>query len=350
MGKLTRREFLKGTAAGIGIYGTTSIPLTAFAEEAPNKSRVVIVTSPNVIVDKNSNINTPSKLGMELVGEADPSIDQKVLNSMVAEGIKAFTGEKTETAAWKKLFKPNDVVGIKVNCLFSIGASTHPEIIASLIAGLRSIGIPANNIIVWDRNNREMKSAGFVINSGGSGVQCYGTEDDYDAEPTQMGSFRGRLSKILTQKITALINVPILKDHSISGITCAMKNHYGSHKNPGDHHANGCDPYLADLNSIPAIREKTRLIVCDAIKPQCHGGPGYKPDFVWEYKSLLFGADPVALDYIGWQIIEKRRAEIGKKPLAQEGRPTKFIDTASLKGLGTNDPARIETIKKQIIV
>lgn len=350
MWKLTRREFLKGAAAGIGIYGAASASLGAIAEETSKKSRIVVVTSPNIIVDRDKNTNTPSKLGMGSVGEVDPSLDQKVLNSMVAEGIKAFTGEKTESAAWKKLFKPNDIVGIKVNCLFSVGASTHPEVVASLIAGLRSAGIPAANIIVWDRNNREMKSAGFVINNSGSGVQCYGTEGNYEDEPTQMGSFNGRLSKILTQKITALINVPILKDHSISGITCAMKNHYGSHNNPGDHHANGCDPYLADLNSIPAIREKTRLIVCDAIRPQCHGGPGYRPDFVWEYKSLLFATDPVALDFMGWQIIEKRRAEIGRKPLVQEGRPTKFIETAASKGLGTNDPTKMEIIRKVVNV
>jgi len=346
--KVTRRDFLKGAAAtGVGVVGMSAVPLDLFAKTQPDKSRVAVVSAPNLLVERDRNTNTPSRLGMSSVGEVDATIDQKVLNKMVDEGIKAITGKNDSVAAWKALFKPSDVVGIKVNCLFGVGASTHPEVIAAIIAGLKSANVPEQNIIVWDRNDREMRSAGFVINRG-DGVQCYGTGDDYEPEPTECGSFRGRLSKILTQKITALINVPILKDHSMSGITCALKNHYGSHNNPGDHHGNGCDPYMADLNNVAAIREKTRLIICDAIKPQCNGGPGYKPNFVWEHKTLLFSTDPVAVDYTGWQIIEARRAEIGRKPLAEEGRPVRFIQTAASKGLGRNDPAKIEVINRTV--
>lgn len=343
---VTRRQFIKGVA-GVAAAGVSGLPLDLLADGASGKSRVVVVSCPSLLVNREGNTSTPSRLGMVSVGEVDSSIDQKLLNMMMSEGIKALTGQETDVAGWKKLFKPTDVVGIKVNCLFGIGASTHPEVVASIIAGLKSAGIPDENIIVWDRNDREMRAAGFAINRD-AGVKCHGTEGEYEEEPTENGSFRGKLSKILTRKITALVNVPILKDHSISGVTCAMKNHYGSHNNPGDHHGNGCDPYMADLNSVPAIREKTRLIVCDAIKPQCNGGPGYKPNFVWEHKALLFSADPVAMDYTGWQIIEARRAEIGRKPLAEEGRPPRFIETAASKGLGTNDPAKIEMINRVV--
>ena len=347
MVKISRREFLRGAAVTGAVAGAGMLPLEAFG--APNgKSRVVIVTSDKVLVDPATNASTVSKLGMASVGEVDPAVDQSVLNSMLASGIRAFTGASSEAAAWKKLFKPSDVVGIKVNALFRVNASTHPEVVASIIAGLKLAGVKEENIIVWDRNDRELTQGGFAINRSGKGVACYGTEGEYEAEPTKQGSFNGKLSRILTEKITALINVPILKDHSISGVTCAMKNHYGSHNNPGDHHANGCDPYLADLNSIQAIKDKTRLIVCDAIKPQCHGGPGYKPNFAWEHKTLLFAGDPVAMDYTGWQILEARRAEIGRKPFAEEGRPTRFIETAASKGLGTNDPASIELVKREV--
>ncbi len=342
--RLSRREFLKGAAAtGVGLVGASVISLDTHA--ADGRSRIVIVNSPKAIVPSGG--STAKGLGMASVGDADPTLDQGTVNKMLAQGMQSFTDTKSEAAAWKKLFKPSDVVGIKVNCLFAKNASTHPEVVASIIAGLKLAGVKPDNIIVWDRNDREMIRAGYAINRK-AGVQVYGTESEYDAEPTKQGSFNGKLSKIVTEKITALINVPILKDHSISGVTCAMKNHYGTHVNPGDHHGNNCDPFLADLNAIPAIKDKTRLIICDALRPLCNGGPGCKPEFLWDHKTLLISADPVAMDHQGWQIIEARRTEIGLKPLADVGRPTKFIVTAASKNLGTNDPARMDIIRKTV--
>ena len=343
--KFSRRQFLKSAAiTGVGVYGAAALPLDVMAASDAQKSKVVVVASPSVLVDPETNKNTQAKWG---IGQSDKSIETRIASEMLLAGVRAFTGAGSDAAAWKKLFKPSDVVGIKVNCLFAKGASTHPEVVSCIIGGLKLAGVKDENIIIWDRNDRELTRAGYVINRG-AGIKCYGTEDEYEAEPTKIGSFSGRLSKILTEKITALVNVPILKDHNMCGITCAMKNHYGSHHNPGDHHRNGCDPFLAELNSIPAIREKTRLIVCDALKPLAHGGPGAKPEFVWEYRSLLIGADPVALDYQGSRIIEARRREIGLPLLAESGRPPKFIATAASMGLGTNDPARIEIIRKTV--
>lgn len=343
MVKISRRDFLKGTAAtGVGICATM-LPFEVSAGE--DESRLVIVSSTGVLA--NSNGVSPMSLGMDSVGESDTTINQSVLNSMLGQGMQGFTDTRSEAAAWKKLFEPSDIVGIKVNCLFARGASTHPEVVASIIAGLKLAEVTAENIIVWDRNDREMTRAGFLINRD-AGVKVYGTEGDYEAEPTAVGSFKGRLSNILTKKITALINVPVLKDHSMTGITCAMKNHFGSHNNPGEHHGNGADPFLAELNSIPAIREKTRLIVCDALKPICNGGPGFMPDFVWDYCSLMIATDPVAMDYQGWQIIEARRKEVGLPTLADSGRPTKFLATAASMGLGTDDPSKIEIVHRTI--
>ena len=345
MTRLSRRDFLKGAAvAGAGISAGV-LPIEALS--APNgKSRIVIVKGDRVLGEANA--STVSGLKMASVGQVDPTVNQSVLNSMLSAGMKAYTGLPSEAAAWKKLFRPTDVVGIKVNTLFRVGASTHPELAASIIAGLKIAGVKEENIIVWDRNDRELTQSGFVINRGGTGVACYGTEGEYEPERTTVGSFSGKLSTILTKKITALINVPIVKDHSISGVTCAMKNHYGTHDNPSAHHGNNCDPFLAELNSIPAIREKTRLIVCDALKPLANGGPGYKPEFAWECRSIMIGADPVAVDYQAWQMIEERRKEMDLKPLAESGRPTKFIQTAASMGIGTNDPAKIEIIGKTV--
>ena len=55
---------------------------------------------------------------------------------------------------------------------------------------------------------------------------------------------------------------------------------------------------------------------------------------------LLVSQDPVALDYTGWQIIERKRAEKGLKTLEGEERAPHYIATAADNEhrLGTNDP------------
>lgn len=267
---------------------------------------------------------------------------------MVSQGMQAFTGKKSDTDAWKKLFKSSDVVGIKVNSFCGKRASTHPEVVVPVIAGLKLAGVKEENIIVWEWLDRHLVSGGFRINRSDKGVRCYGTENEFEEEPATAGSFSGRLSKILTRQITALINIPILKDHNGAGITCVMKNHYGSFPNPGDYHGNNCDPFIAELNSIPAIRTKTRLIICDALKPVANGGPNGDPRYIWEHGAIHIGADPVAHDYLGWQVIEARRKEMGLRSLADSGRAPKSIATGASMGLGTNDPAQMEIIRKTV--
>ncbi|HIE52925.1 MAG TPA: DUF362 domain-containing protein [Armatimonadetes bacterium] len=323
--KLTRRDFLRKSATwgaiawGLGEYG-----LPASAAPA-GRAKVVLVKDPRVLRG----------------GKIDPS----VVEEMLRRGILALSGAKSVEEAWRSFFRPKDVVGLKLNCLFGPGASTHPEVTMAVVKGVQLAGVKPENILLWDRSDGDLRKSGYRLNRAGPGVQCYGTGGDYEPEVTRHRSFHGRLSKILTRKITALINVPILKDHRIAGITAAMKNHYGSFNNPNEHHDNNCDPYIADLNSLPVIQEKTRLIVCDALQPIPEGGPRFSPRFRWDYAGLLLSTDPVALDYCGWRIIEERRREVGLRPLKQVGRPPRQLASAAKLGLGTNDPHRIELVQ-----
>ena len=176
---------------------------------------------------------------------------------------------------------------------------------------------------------------------GGNRVQCYGTDRvGYEEDLVAYGSVGSRLSKILTQRSNVLINVPVLKDHDGAGVTIALKNMYGVIHNPNKYHPNGCDPYVADLNMLPEIRTRMRLTICDATTAMYEGGPAYKPEHSWKYNALLVSQDPVALDYTGWQIIERKRAEKGLKTLDAEDRAPHYIATAADKEhrLGTNDP------------
>jgi uncharacterized protein (DUF362 family) len=183
---------------------------------------------------------------------------------------------------------------------------------------------------------------------GGGRVQCYGTDQlNYEEDLAAWGSVGSRLSKILTQRTNVRINLPVLKDHDGAGVTIGMKNMYGVIHNPNKYHPNGCNPFVADVNMLPEIRTRLRLTICDATTAMYEGGPAYKPESSWRFNRLLVSQDPVALDYTGWQIIERKRAENGLKTLAAEGRSPAYLATAADKDhcLGTCDPRRISVVE-----
>jgi uncharacterized protein (DUF362 family) len=239
-------------------------------------------------------------------------------------------------------------VAIKVNALAGKGLSTHLTLVLAICERLQQAGARAGDITVWDRDTSEMEHAGFTVNTAADRVQCYGTDRvGYEDDLVEYGSVGSRLSRILTQRCDLLINVPVLKDHDGAGVTIAMKNLYGAIHNPNKFHPNGCDPYIADLNMLPEIRSRMRLVLCDAITAQYEGGPGYKPQYAWPYNGLLVAQDPVALDYTGWQIIERKRAEMGLKSLAADGRAPHYIATAADKEhrLGVDVPGKIALLE-----
>jgi uncharacterized protein (DUF362 family) len=140
----------------------------------------------------------------------------------------------------------------------------------------------------------------------------------------------------------------VLKDHSLAGLAGGMKNYYGAIHNPNKYHDNRCNPHVADINALPAIREKNRLTIMDCLNVQYHGGPAYNPGFLERYGGLILGSDPVAVDFVALSVLEKIRSAHGRPPLAREGREPAWIQTAAKKeyGLGNASWDRIELIEK----
>lgn len=231
--------------------------------------------------------------------------------------------------AWKKLVSRQDVVGLKVNALAGAGLSTHRELVDAICERLQQAGVRAENIIIWDRLNRDLERAGYSIHLNGARPRCYGNDvAGYSEEIYEHGQVGSRLSRIVTERCTALINVPILKDHGIVGVSVGMKNFFGAIDNPNKYHDAVGDPYVADVNMLAPIRNKLRLIICDALTAQYEGGPPFMEQWSWPLNSLLLSTDMVAIDRIGWEIIENKRKEAGRPPLKQAGREPRYIITA----------------------
>lgn len=257
-----------------------------------------------------------------------------------------ITGTSSVSAAWQSLFSGNETVGIKLSCLPGMPLSSSKGLVMAIVDGLLAAGVKEENIYIWERTGSELENAGFKISH--IGINIVGTDyysnAGYSENIEISGSVGTCFSKIM-ERVDALISVPVLKDHDIAGVSIGMKNFYGAIYNPNKFHGNRCDPYVADLCSHPMIKDKLRLIVCDASRVQLHNGPAFYPKYAWEYGGLLVSRDPVALDYIGWRIIEKRRKQIGLKSLKMEGREPTYITSAAKLKLGHADMKYIQKIE-----
>jgi uncharacterized protein (DUF362 family) len=327
-----RRDFLKVSLASAALLcagGSRGAPAAAEQPAAAGKSRVVVAHD-------------------DLLRSPGSTVDSRRMLGLLDRAMQALFDRDHPVDLWRKLVRPGETVGLKVNTLGGRGISSNVQLIAAICERLQEAGIKAGDIVVWDRDSEEMERAGFHVSIGGNRVQCFGTDQvGYEEDLAAWGSVGSRLSKILTQRSSLLINVPVLKDHDGAGVTIALKNMYGVVHNPNKYHPNGCNPYVADLNMLPEIRTRMRLTICDATTAMYEGGPAYKPEHSWNANALLVSQDPVALDSTGWRMIERKRAEKGLKTLQAEDRAPRYIATAADEEhrLGMNDPKRISLVE-----
>jgi uncharacterized protein (DUF362 family) len=237
---------------------------------------------------------------------------------------------------------------LKVNCLAGRGASTRMVLVDAVIERLQQAGFRGQDIVVWDRLNSDLESAGFPVGVRRDKVRFIGNDSaGYEDDLAVFGSAGSLLSRTLTRQCQTVINLPVLKDHGIVGVTMALKNMFGAIHNPNKYHTNAGDPYVADVNALAPIRQKVRLTICDALIAQYEGGPSYKPQWSWPFNGLLVASDPVALDTVGWQIIEAKRKEKGLMSLQAAKRAPSYIATAAdaQHRLGTNDARLIRRVE-----
>ncbi len=335
----TRRRFLQYlTAVPAGIW-TLARGASATAETLEKR------TSASALASSPPKATVGIATNAAAVG-AGETVNRPEVARLLNAAVAAATAKADANSAWRSLFAPDDIVGIKVNCLAGRGLSTHPELVAAIVDALAGAGISKNRIVVWDRLERELWSVGFA-QSGVNGARVLATDSrgiGYENNIEFSGEVGSCFSRIISRMCTAIINVPVLKDHDLAGVSLGMKNFYGAIHNPNKYHDNNCDPYVADLNAHRFIAKKLRLVVCDALKGQYHGGPAPRAQWSWPAATVLAGCDPVAVDRVGLEMIEQKRKEAGMPPLKEVGREPKYISTASRHGLGVGDIGRITKV------
>ena len=284
-GNLTRRDFLKaGSLAAAGAM-FVNYPLDYFAK--PNeKSKVILIRNEKVL-------------------DVNGKIVSEVLEQMLDDAVKILFNAKDSVAAWKKILKPEDVLGIKTNGWRNL--RTPIELEQAFKNRALAVGIKEENISINDQ---------------------------------------GVLRDPVFKRSTALINSRPMRTHYWSGVGSLIKNYIMFAEVPSALHPDSCAD-LATVWNLPHVKGKTRLNVLVMLTPLFHSvGPhGYSAEYVWKYNGLIVGTDPVACDSTGLRIIEAKRKEFfgEDNPL---NPPAKHIELADTRHhLGTADPKKIDLVK-----
>ena len=338
----TRREFIKDTCVNTLLGGVflsqIPLPLDPLPDDIKTNSRQGNIINPQSLV-----VDVKSRTG--IVKGMTPNIS--LIKQMMDSGITLLTGTDNQKDAWKSLFHEDERVGIKINGLGADILVGNYQICWAIVDALKSIGVKENNIIIWDQYQNFFLSSGFKINRSFKGVRTYTTDGGGGKEALDSGSSHReydsgygavRVSRILTEEVDSLINVGLLKDHGLAGVSIALKNiSHGVISHPDNFHDNSCDPFIAAINSIPVIKDKIKLHICNGIVGLYEGGPMPQKRHTWNDNRIILSRDPVALDTIGMNIIEGKRKEKNLRSLFNRPNLPVHIDTAAKYGLGVTD-------------
>lgn len=365
-----RRQFLI-KAMATGLYAAAS----AFPGKAqsrlgipgPFPGRVVAAAHPGAIIDN--------------------KYQRDAVRGMMHKGMMELTGAPSPQEAWRSLFDRGDVVGVKLNPVGQPHVMSAPEVVQEIIEGLKMAGIPAKNIIAYDRYRDQFLTAGFDKWLP-EGVRWTAASEKYTAHPLQLDMEgydssqyvemplvlpggdpgnphhrRSYLSNFISKDVNKMVNLCLLKHHQSAGVTIALKNlSHGLVNNVSRSHSsptlNTCGTFIPNIVDHPIIRRKVVLNICDGVLAAYHGGPGGKvKNYMWPHKTMYFATDPVALDKTGLKAIDAKRVAMGMLPIAtaKPDRDSTFlnmqvehIEIAAGLGLGHYDDKKIDVRSFQL--
>jgi hypothetical protein len=306
------------------------------------------------------------------------------VRQMMRKGISELTGAPSWVDGWRTLFEKGDVVGIKVSPVGGRNLSSDALVLHEILAGLKDAGVPSGDILVFNRYREETIAAG-IDKWLPPDIRWEAASEKYDEWQHDMGGYdpdhfmemalikpgedlndphmrRSYVARVVTKRINKFINLPVLKHHQSAGVTICLKNmSHGMVNNVNRSHTtptlNACGIFIPSVVSLPLIREKATLHICDAVKASYHGGPGGKAQYIWEHKTMYFATDPVALDKTGLKVIDEKRKAVGMLPLAL-AKPDgdshylncqiEHIEIAGMLGLGVFDDNKIDLRRFQL--
>jgi len=387
--KLGRRNFFRIAAAGS--IGAALIPPVLIqdlnAQEKPKTEKPV-----TNIADARKHPRTETSMPGKYPGRvvrvnhprcvADNEPVETAAYEMISAALLTLTGAKSLKEAWLNFVTLGEVIGLKVNPVAGKLLSTSHAVTKSVVKQLSEAGIPAKDIVIWDRRQFQLEEVGFdsqnypgiaikgteIKDADGSFIDkdgvMYGEkmidkdwyywadyEEEYDAYTLPYmvnGGKYSYFSKICTKEVDKIINLPILKNAGTSVTLCLKNLAYGAITNTGRLHKHLWSETSAEVCAFPPLRDKVVLNIVDGIKGCFDGGPGANPQFICNYNTILVGSDPVAVDRAGYDIVIAKRIEEGVQE-EELPRGRRFMELAEGLGLGVADPEKINVEEINIL-
>jgi hypothetical protein len=281
---ITRRDFLRA-AAGTAVAATLGSGLLE-ESRAEATAKVILIRHADVV-------------------GAEGKIQGEIVQAMLDEAVKTLLGTNDPVDGWRKLVKASDIVGIKSNAWDKL--PTPKELEAAVKRRVLDAGVAEKNTDVDDRSV---------------------------------------LSNPIFLNATALINVRPLRTHHWAGVGTCIKNYIQFVPNRPDYHVEGCSP-LGKIWTYPIVKGKTRLNILSALTPQFYGRGAnfFDRRYVWPYKGLIVGTDPVAVDAVGAHLLQAKRIAFFGEDRALDVSPIHIVVADKTYNLGVSDLSRIQLVK-----
>ncbi len=351
---LDRRQFLTRLATQVGGIGGALSTLPAFAQLSSGQLQ------PDPTTESVPLIPVVEAIGKK-VWEND-QLNEDAVSELMDQAMMKLTGRSSAKEAWRDIVLPDDIVGIKINPLAGPELSTHSIIVDKIVEGLYGAGVLRKQIIIWDRFEAHLLNAGYPIRQDEGDVRTlasdtegigYDDEVFYESEKDSVArreneSTLSRYSRIVTQQVDVLINVPVLKHHAMAGVSGCLKNlAFGSVDNTRRFHGKPlyCNPAIGEILEHKVLKEKLVLNIVDGLVASFDKGPTYHAESTWKYGSLFISTDPVILDVLVLQTINQKREEM---ELDSVSKLSNHINTASNLGIGTNTLGQADLRKVEI--
>jgi hypothetical protein len=292
----------------------------------------------------------------------------EIVQAMVNCGLTNLTGKPTVNAAWRSLVSTQDVIGIKVFSEPGMLTGTRPAVVTAVVLDLLDAGVPPQNIIIWDKYEKNLRAAGYFKLAVELGVRAAGgAETGYDPtnfyrpdtavignlvwgdlEFGQTNSGVGRnsfVSKLVSQQITKIISIAPLVNQEDVGVcgqlySLTLGSVDNTRRFEGD--ADRLATAVPEIYALPLLGDRVVLNITDALIGQYEGGTRALLHYSSVQNQLWFSRDPVALDMLAIKELARERRAAGALPLDPD---LKLYDNANLLQLGENNLEKIHVEK-----
>jgi uncharacterized protein (DUF362 family) len=265
---------------------------------------------------------------------------------MLTKALCELTGKSDLPTAVGQFVHKDDVVCVKVNGIAKTNMGTNKELVLPFLEAMIASGVKPENITVLEQYGDFLNGTRVNASNVPKGVKVATHSNGNATMDDRMIPGTGTTTKFVRYltEATAAINFSLIKDHSICGYTGCLKNMtHGCSINPQDFHLHHASPQIALLYAQDVVKSRVRLCITDGYKIMADGGPLWKrPEMVKPHEAIYVTTDPVAMDTVGWELVDKLRGQLGLKSLADVGREPAYIKAAADLGLGVFERSKID--------